>query len=99
MKKLFIQLIAEFKRLGSIIVFANFNKVIICTKKTLVSDAIGYVEFVVSSIRNKELFHSIQISFNQCWDYLMWLDTVRKTANYFVSVICRQKCKFFQTVK
>lgn len=76
MKKLFVQLIAEFKRLGSVIVFANFNKIIICTKKHTAEDAIGYVEFVVASIRNKELFHSIQISFHQCWDYLMWLDPV-----------------------
>ncbi|XP_014243351.1 DNA polymerase epsilon catalytic subunit A [Cimex lectularius] len=74
MKKLFMQLVAEFKRLGSIIVFANFNKIIICTKKRTVEDAIGYVEFVVSSIRNKELFHSIQMTYSQCWEYLIWLD-------------------------
>ncbi|CAB0006742.1 unnamed protein product [Nesidiocoris tenuis] len=29
-----VQLVAEFKRLGSVIIFANFNKIIICTKKT-----------------------------------------------------------------
>ncbi|KAK9501199.1 hypothetical protein O3M35_002270 [Rhynocoris fuscipes] len=74
MKKLFMQLVAEFKRLGSIIVYANFNKIIICTKKRTIEDAIGYVEFVVASIRNKELFHSIQMSYSQCWQYLMWLD-------------------------
>nr|CAD7258615.1 unnamed protein product [Timema shepardi] len=74
MKKLFIQLVAEFKRLGSVIVYANFNKIIICTKKKTIEDAIGYVEFVVQSIRNKELFHSIEISYQQCWEYLVWLD-------------------------
>lgn len=75
-----LQLVAEFKRLGSIIVYANFNKIIICTKKRNIEDAISYVEFVVQSIRNKELFHSIEISYQQCWEYLMWLDPVR---NYF----------------
>ncbi|XP_046401826.1 DNA polymerase epsilon catalytic subunit 1 [Ischnura elegans] len=74
MKKLYIQLVAEFKRLGSVIVYANFNKIIICTKKKRVEDAIAYVEFVVQSIRNKELFHSIEISYRQCWEYLLWLD-------------------------
>lgn len=69
-----MQLVAEFKRLGSIIVFANFNKIIVCTKKHTIADAIGYVEFVVKSIRNKELFHSIEITYNQCWEYLQWLD-------------------------
>ncbi|XP_065212426.1 DNA polymerase epsilon catalytic subunit 1 [Planococcus citri] len=74
MKKLFMQLVAEFKRLGSIIVFANFNRIIICTKKHSLEEAICYVKFVVQSITNRELFHSLQITFGQCWPYLMWLD-------------------------
>ncbi|XP_069681734.1 DNA polymerase epsilon catalytic subunit 1 [Periplaneta americana] len=74
MKKLFMQLVAEFKRLGSVIIYANFNKIVVCTKKRSIEDAIGYIEFVVQSIRNKELFHSIDISYQQCWEYLMWLD-------------------------
>ncbi|KAI5747720.1 hypothetical protein M8J77_017786 [Diaphorina citri] len=74
MKKLFMQLIAELKRLGSTIVYANFHKIIICTRKRTIADAIGYVEYVVQSIRNKELFHGIDISYSQCWLYLMWLD-------------------------
>ncbi|XP_017892120.1 DNA polymerase epsilon catalytic subunit A [Ceratina calcarata] len=74
MKKLFIQLLAEFKSLGSIIVFADFNKIIVCTKKRSVCDALSYVEFVVQTIRNKELFHSIEITYEQCWEYLTWLD-------------------------
>ncbi|CAH0594349.1 unnamed protein product [Chrysodeixis includens] len=78
MKKLFLMLVAEFKRLGSLIVFADFNKILLCTKKTTVLDGIGYVEFVVQSIRNKELFHGIDIRYKQCWSYLLWLDE----ANY-----------------
>lgn len=74
MKKLFMQLVAEFKRLGSVIVYANFNKIIICTKKYTIMDAITYVEYIVKNIRNKELFHSIEITYNQCWVYLLWQD-------------------------
>lgn len=74
MQKLFLHLIAEFKRLGSVIVHANFNKIILCTRKKRLVDAISYVQYVVNSIRGKELFHSIDISFNQCWEYLIWLD-------------------------
>ncbi|KAK3853994.1 hypothetical protein Pcinc_039493 [Petrolisthes cinctipes] len=75
MNKLFLQLIAEFKRLGAVIVHGNFNKVVLCTKKKRIDDAIAYVQYVVNSIRSKELFHSVDISFNQCWEYLMWLDS------------------------
>ena len=32
-KKLFMQLIGEFMRLGSSIVYADFNRIIVCTKK------------------------------------------------------------------
>ncbi|XP_064211685.1 DNA polymerase epsilon catalytic subunit 1 isoform X2 [Tribolium castaneum] len=78
MKKLFLQLVAEFKRLGCTIIYANFNKIVICSKKKSVEDAMENVEFVVTSIRNKELFHSLDISFRQCWETLVWLDP----ANY-----------------
>ncbi|XP_072929758.1 DNA polymerase epsilon catalytic subunit 1 isoform X2 [Epargyreus clarus] len=78
MKKLFLMLVAEFKRLGSDIVYADFNKIILSTKKSSIMDGIGYVEFVVQSIRNKELFHGIDIRYDKCWSYLLWLDE----ANY-----------------
>lgn len=74
MKKLFLQLVAEFKRLGCTIIYANFNKIVICSKKKSVEDAIANVEFVVTSIRNKELFHSLEITYRQCWETLVWLD-------------------------
>lgn len=62
MKKLFIQLVAEFKRLGCTIVYANFNKIIVCSKKRKVADALAGIEFVIASIRNKELFHSLALT-------------------------------------
>ena len=33
MKKLFMQLVGEFRRLGSTVVFADFNRILVCTKK------------------------------------------------------------------
>ncbi|XP_059098833.1 DNA polymerase epsilon catalytic subunit A-like [Tigriopus californicus] len=78
MKKLFMQLISEFKRLGAEIVHADFNRIIICTKKRSLEDALAYVEYVTNTIHNKELFHSIDMRFSQAWDYLLWCDP----ANY-----------------
>nr|XP_039327534.1 DNA polymerase epsilon catalytic subunit A [Saimiri boliviensis boliviensis] len=74
MKKLFLQLIAEFKRLGSSVIYANFNRIILCTKKRRVEDAVAYVEYVTSSIHSKEIFHSLTISFSRCWEFLLWMD-------------------------
>ncbi|GCB67401.1 hypothetical protein scyTo_0010241, partial [Scyliorhinus torazame] len=49
MKKLFLQLVAEFKRLGSSVIYANFNRIMLCTKKRRTEDSIGYVEYITKS--------------------------------------------------
>ncbi len=82
MKKLFMQLIGEFKRLGSTIVYADFSKIVVCTKKKCVEDASAYIEFILGSIRSRDLFHSIQIEPTTCWSYLFWMDQVRSTVKY-----------------
>nr|XP_035967011.1 DNA polymerase epsilon catalytic subunit A-like [Halichoerus grypus] len=74
MKKLFLQLIAEFKRLGSSVIYANFNRIVLCTRKRRVEDALAYVEYITSSIHSKEIFHSLTISFSRCWEFLLWMD-------------------------
>ncbi|XP_037367272.1 DNA polymerase epsilon catalytic subunit A [Talpa occidentalis] len=74
MKKLFLQLIAEFKRLGSSVVYANFHRIILCTKKRRIDDALAYVDYITSSIHSKEIFHSLTISFSRCWEFLLWMD-------------------------
>nr|CAB3265004.1 DNA polymerase epsilon catalytic subunit A-like [Phallusia mammillata] len=78
MKKLFLQLIAEFKRLGSKIVYADFSRILVSTRKRNVDDALSYVEYVNNSILGKDLFHSLVLSVNQCWSHLLWYDS----ANY-----------------
>ncbi|XP_012159069.1 DNA polymerase epsilon catalytic subunit A [Ceratitis capitata] len=78
MRKMFLRIVAEFKRLGATIIYADFNRIILNSGKKTVVDALGYVEYVVQSLRNKELFHSIQLSYEQCWNFMLWLDQ----ANY-----------------
>ena len=78
MKKLFFHLVSEFKRLGSIIVYADFNKIIVNTKKRTVTDAVSYVNYVTENIKNKEIFHSIEMGLGSVWDVLLWCDP----ANY-----------------
>ncbi|GAB6019923.1 hypothetical protein CHUAL_001454 [Chamberlinius hualienensis] len=78
MKKLFMQLVAEFQQFGSEVVYASFNRIILNTKKHRVMDALAYTEFIVNKIRNKDLFQAIDITFKSCWEYLLWIDP----ANY-----------------
>ena len=44
------RLVAEFKRLGSTVVYGNFNRIILCTKKRRIDDAIGYVEYITNRL-------------------------------------------------
>lgn len=78
MQKIFLQIIAEFQRLNAKIIYADFNRIILNSGKKSIVDAISYVEYVVQSIRNKELFHSINLTYQQSWEFLLWMDT----ANY-----------------
>lgn len=43
-----VRLISEFKRLGSTVVYGNFNRIILCTKKRRIEDAIGYIEYITN---------------------------------------------------
>lgn len=75
--KMFNQIVAEFSRLGSHVVYASLSRIIVCTKRKNVGDASAYVEFVVNSMRNKELFHSIDFDVKQAYKILLWMDPVR----------------------
>lgn len=44
----FVRLISEFKRLGSTVVYGNFNRIILCTKKRSIDNAISYVEYITN---------------------------------------------------
>jgi DNA polymerase epsilon subunit 1 len=74
MKKVFFQLIAEFKKLGSKILFANFNRIIIVTNKTTVRDATTYCDFILNNLRQKELFSWLDIEPKRYWENLFFMD-------------------------
>ena len=49
MNKVFMNLIGEFRKLGSKIIFASFNKLIIATNKQTLDAAQEYVNFIVDT--------------------------------------------------
>lgn len=78
MRKYFVQLLAEFQRLGATVIYADFGRIVLGTKKRSISDALSYISFVCASLNQKELFRSLELNVQHCWQMLVWLDP----ANY-----------------
>ncbi|GFU44302.1 DNA polymerase epsilon catalytic subunit A [Nephila pilipes] len=75
MKKMFTQVIFEYQKLGAIVVYASYNRILLCTKRKSVEDALAYTQYVNDCIQGKEIFHGLQFELTACWEYLLWLDT------------------------
>ncbi|BGP19454.1 hypothetical protein JCM10213_006274 [Rhodosporidiobolus nylandii] len=74
MRKTFSQLLAEFRRLGSDIVHADFGRVFLLTSKPSSSTAYAYANYLVSSVTTRELFRYVQLDIVRFWDQLVWMD-------------------------
>ena len=74
MTKLFKRLIAELRRLGLSIVHANFNRIVIDTGKHDPAAATEHVNFVLTALHTKPLFHILQVDIKDImWEQLLWL--------------------------
>ncbi|KAL7311155.1 DNA polymerase epsilon catalytic subunit [Mucor circinelloides] len=74
MKKVFMQLVAEFKRLGATVVFANFHKIVLTTNKETMESAMPYFQYLYRSIQRKQVFEVLELNPTHYWDVLMWMD-------------------------
>jgi DNA polymerase epsilon subunit 1 len=74
-KKVFLQLLAEMKRLGARLVYASFNKLIIATDKHRDKDAKEYFNFIKKTIiQKRELFQYLHMEPVNYWEVLLFKD-------------------------
>jgi DNA polymerase epsilon subunit 1 len=73
MTKLFKRLIAEMKKLGVRVVYADMNRILIDTKKRSVDAAKEYVDFILMAVHNTETFAYVEITAKDYWEELLWL--------------------------
>jgi len=73
-RKAFQQLMTDFKRVGSHVVFANANRLLLQTTKAEVGNAYAYSQYILKSIKAKPLFHFLDLDIKEYWDYLIWDD-------------------------
>ncbi|XP_061359270.1 DNA polymerase epsilon catalytic subunit A-like [Gastrolobium bilobum] len=74
MQKVFALLLAEFRKLGATIVFANFSKIIIDTGKYDMSAAKAYCDSLLKIIQSSDLFEWIELEPLQFWCSLLFMD-------------------------
>ncbi|KAK2800573.1 DNA polymerase epsilon catalytic subunit [Onygenales sp. PD_10] len=73
-KKAFQQLMTDFRRVGSHIVFASPSRLLLQTTKGEVGNAYAYSQYILKSIKEKPLFHFLDLEIKEYWDYLVWYD-------------------------
>jgi DNA polymerase epsilon subunit 1 len=73
-RKAFQQLMGEFRRVGSHIVFANAGRLLLQTSKAEVGNAYAYSQYILKTIRTKPAFHFLDLDITEYWDYLAWYD-------------------------
>lgn len=73
-RKAFQQLMADFRRVGSQVIFASANRLLLQTTKAEVGNAYAYSQYILKSIKGKPLFHFIDLEIREYWDYLVWYD-------------------------
>lgn len=75
-KKAFQQLMTDFRRVGSNVVYASANRLILQTSKLEVGNAYAYARYIVKAIKAKPLFSFLDLEVKEYWDYLLWYDEV-----------------------
>ncbi|XP_010557398.1 PREDICTED: DNA polymerase epsilon catalytic subunit A [Tarenaya hassleriana] len=74
MQKVFALLLAEFRKLGATIIYADFSKVIIDTGKFDLSAAKAYCESLLKAVQSRDLFEWIELEPLNFWHSLLFMD-------------------------
>ncbi|TFK24084.1 DNA polymerase epsilon catalytic subunit A [Coprinopsis marcescibilis] len=73
MRKTFIQMLAEFKRLGSHVVYADFSTILLATSKPP-GTAHAYATYITTAVTSHELFQHIYLRTDKFYDFLVCMD-------------------------
>ena len=73
MRKTFIQLLAEFKRLGSQVIYADFSRLLLVTSKPP-GTAHAYATYITTAVTSNELFQHIYLNTERFYDFLLFMD-------------------------
>ncbi|KAI0041486.1 DUF1744-domain-containing protein [Auriscalpium vulgare] len=73
MRKVFIQLLAEFKRLGAQVVYADLSRILLVTSKPP-GTASAYATYITTAVTSNELFQHVYLNTERFYDFLLFMD-------------------------
>ncbi|PLW15756.1 hypothetical protein PCANC_13456 [Puccinia coronata f. sp. avenae] len=79
MKKVFSQLLAEFRRLGTRVIHADFGRIFLLTSKPNSASAYAYASYIVTAVNGRDLFKFLKLDIVRFWEQLLWIDTTNFT--------------------
>ncbi|KAG1874953.1 hypothetical protein F4604DRAFT_1763232 [Suillus subluteus] len=74
MRKTFIQMLAEFKRLGSHVIHADFSRILLATSKPP-GTAHAYATYITTAVTSHELFEHMYLKTERFYDFLLFMDS------------------------
>lgn len=74
MKKVFALMLAEFRKLGANVIFANFSKIIIDTGKVDLSSARAYCDSLLKTLQTRDIFEWVELEPLHYWHSLLFMD-------------------------
>jgi DNA polymerase epsilon subunit 1 len=73
-RKALQQLMSDFRRVGSHVVFANSHRLLLQTTKSEVGTAYAYSQYILKTVKAKPIFTFLDLEIQEYWDYLVWYD-------------------------
>ncbi|KAL0586473.1 hypothetical protein ABG067_003860 [Albugo candida] len=76
MRKALLQLLAEFRRLGAEVIYADVgnSKIVVNTKRNSMKEAQSYLNFVLTTIAKQEMFQVLQLTPRRFLSHLFFYD-------------------------
>ncbi|CCF58037.1 hypothetical protein KAFR_0D03890 [Kazachstania africana CBS 2517] len=73
-KKSMLQLMNEFDTLGSFVLYADRNRLLVKTNKFSPGSCYAYSQYTIRAIKANPIFRYIDLKINRYWDVLIWMD-------------------------
>lgn len=72
--KILLELVKEFQKLNTKLIFINKNKVLFQSTKNEIENSFAFGNYLVKSLKYKPIFNFLELKLTRYWDILFWMD-------------------------